>query len=65
LKIRNISLGYNFTDAIAKKIGVEKLRMYLQAANPGMLFTKTRWMDFDTETTFSNRGLTFGLNVQF
>lgn len=65
LKIRNISLGYNFSDKLAEKIGVSKLRMYVQAANPGMLFTKHRWMDFDTETTFSNRGFTVGLNVQF
>ncbi len=65
LKIRNISLGYNFTDELAEKIGVSKLRMYLQASNPGMLFSKAKWMDFDTQTTYSNRGFTLGLNVQF
>jgi len=65
LKIRNISLGYNFSDALAEKMGVSKLRMYVQAANPGMLFSKAKWMDFDTQTTYSNRGFTVGLNVQF
>lgn len=65
LKIRNISLGYNFTDELAEKIGVSKLRMYIQAANPGMLFSKVKWMDFDTQTTYSNQGFTLGLNVQF
>lgn len=65
LKIRNISLGYNFTDELAEKMGVSKLRIYMQAANPGMLFSKVNWMDFDTQTTYSNRGFTLGLNVQF
>lgn len=65
LKIRNISLGYNFSEELAEKMGVSKLRMYVQAANPGMLFSKTKWMDFDTQTTYSNRGFTVGLNVQF
>lgn len=65
LKIRNISLGYNFTDELAAKAGVSRLRIYVQAANPGMLFSKVKWMDFDTQTTNSNRGFTLGLNVQF
>ena len=65
LKIRNISLGYNFKDELAQKIGVSKLRIYMQAANPGMLFSKAKWMDFDTQTTFSNRGFTLGMNIQF
>ncbi len=65
LKIRNISLGYNFSEELAQKMGVSKMRMYLQAANPGMLFSKTKWMDFDTQTTYSNRGFTLGMNVQF
>ena len=56
LKIRNISLGYNFTDELAEKIGVSKLRMYLQASNPGMLFSKAKWMDFDTQTTMKTDG---------
>jgi TonB-linked SusC/RagA family outer membrane protein len=65
LKIRNISLGYNFSEKLTEKIGVSKLRMYVQAANPGMLFSKAKWMDFDTQTTYSNRGFTLGMNVQF
>jgi hypothetical protein len=65
LKIRNVSLGYNFTDDLAKKVGVSKMRFYLQAANPGMLFSKTKWMDMDTQTTYSNRGFTLGLHVEF
>lgn len=65
LKIRNISLGYNFEEDFAQKLGLSKLRVYMQAANPGMIFSKIKWVDLDTQTTYSNRGFTLGLNVQF
>ena len=65
LKIRNISLGYNLSNELAEQIGVSKLRFYLQAANPGMIFSKIDWMDMDTQTTASNRGVTLGMNVEF
>lgn len=65
LKIRNISLGYNFEEDVVQKIGLSKLRIYIQAANPGMIFSKVKWVDLDTRTTYSNRGFTLGLNVQF
>lgn len=65
LKIRNISLGYNFEEDFVQKIGLSKLRIYMQAANPGMIFSKVKWVDLDTRTTYSNRGFTLGLNVQF
>ncbi|KDN54227.1 SusC/RagA family TonB-linked outer membrane protein [Flavobacterium seoulense] len=65
LKIRNISLGYNFEQDLVEKLGLSRLRIYLQAANPGMIFSKVKWVDLDTRTTYSNRGFTLGLNVQF
>ncbi len=65
LKIRNISLGYNFEEDFVKTLGLSRLRVYMQAANPGMIFSKVKWVDLDTRTTFSNRGFTLGLNVQF
>ncbi len=65
LKIRNISLGYNFEEDFVQKIGLSKLRIYMQAANPGMIFSKVKWVDLDTRTTYSNEGFTLGLNVQF
>jgi TonB-linked SusC/RagA family outer membrane protein len=64
LKMRNISLGYNFTNEMAEKAGVSKLRLYFQVMNPGMIYNKTKWMDFDTQSTASNRGFTLGLNVE-
>ncbi|RVT79573.1 TonB-dependent receptor [Flavobacterium sufflavum] len=65
LKIRNISLGYIFDKDFVEKIGLSRLRIYAQAANPGMIFSKVKWTDLDTRTTYSNRGFTLGLNVQF
>ena len=65
LKMRNVSIGYNFTDELAQQIGVSKMRLYFQANNPAMIFSKVKWMDMDTQTTASNRGITMGLNVQF
>ncbi|WP_348799810.1 SusC/RagA family TonB-linked outer membrane protein [Flavobacterium adhaerens] len=64
LKMRNISLGYNFTNEMAEKVGVAKLRLYIQVMNPGMIYNKVKWMDLDTQTTASNRGFTVGLNVE-
>jgi TonB-linked SusC/RagA family outer membrane protein len=65
LKLRNVSFGYNFSDELAQKLGVAKLRLYFQAANPTMIFSKIKWMDLDTQTTNSNRGFTMGMYVQF
>ncbi|MBF4471423.1 SusC/RagA family TonB-linked outer membrane protein [Flavobacterium sp. HJJ] len=65
LKMRNISLGYRFSDDLVEKIGLSKLRLYFQVNNPGMVFTKVKWTDLDTQTTASNRGITMGVNVQF
>lgn len=65
LKIRNISLGYHFDKELVEKLGLSKLRLYCQATNPGMIFTKVKWTDLDTQTTASNRGMALGLNVEF
>ncbi|TDW44652.1 TonB-linked SusC/RagA family outer membrane protein [Flavobacterium sp. 270] len=65
LKIRNISLGYHFDKDLVQKLGLTKLRLYCQASNPGMIFTKLKWTDLDTQTTASNRGVTLGMNVEF
>lgn len=65
LKMRNVSLAYHFDKDLVKKLGLSKLRLYCQATNPGMIFTKVKWTDLDTQTTASNRGMTLGLNVEF
>jgi TonB-dependent starch-binding outer membrane protein SusC len=65
IKVRNISLGYTFNNQSVKINGVSNLRVYLQVANPGMLYSKINWIDLDTQGGIYNRGFTFGLNADF
>ena len=71
IKIRNISLAYNMNSSILKKTGISSLRLYAQATNPGMLFSKIKYIDMDVvnstsnPTGIANRGVTFGINAAF
>jgi len=65
LKIRNISLGYNLPEAVTGKLGVSKLRVYVQALNPGYVFNKVSFIDLDTKQHYANRGFVMGVNLQF
>ncbi|MBS1603741.1 MAG: SusC/RagA family TonB-linked outer membrane protein [Bacteroidetes bacterium] len=71
IKVRNISLAYNMNPSLLKKTGIASLRLYAQAANPGMLFQKIKYIDMDVvnsttnPTGIANRGVTFGINAAF
>lgn len=65
VKIRNISLGYNFPKTICSKMGVGNLKIYAQAVNPGSLYQSIDWYDLDTSNTYYNRSFVFGLQVGF
>ena len=65
LKVRNISASYNLTGKILQTMHMSSLRVYFQAANPGMLFSQIKFMDMDAVSMFSNRGYTFGINAGF
>lgn len=65
LKIRNVSASYNVPSKIVSKLHMATLRVYAQAANPSMIFSKIKFMDMDAESMFSNRGFTFGVNAGF
>ena len=65
IKIRNISLGYNFNSKALKNIGISSLKLYAQAKNIGNLYSSVDFMDLDLGTTYYNRGFTFGLQVGF
>jgi TonB-dependent starch-binding outer membrane protein SusC len=65
IKIRNISASYNFDAKLLKKLSMSSLRVYVQAANPGMLFSKIDFMDMDAVSFTNNRGFTFGINAAF
>lgn len=64
-KIRNISLGYNFSKDLASKIGVANMKLYAQAQSPGSLYQSLNWYDYDTNATYYNRSFVMGLEVGF
>jgi hypothetical protein len=65
IKIRNISVGYNFDSKLIRKTGMSNLRAYMQMANPGMLFSKIKFIDMDVVGSTWNRGVTLGINASF
>lgn len=65
IKIRNISLGYNFASEMAKKLTLSRLRIYAQAINPGLIYSKVKWIDPDLGGSTFNRGFVFGINASF
>jgi TonB-linked SusC/RagA family outer membrane protein len=65
LKIRNISLGYNFNQSTLSQLGIKNLKLYVQATNPGFLYSSIDWIDMDTRKSTYNQGFVFGLNVGF
>lgn len=48
LRMRNLQIGYTFEPSMLKRIGVNKLRVYLSGAN---LFTITKYSGVDPEIT--------------
>jgi TonB-linked SusC/RagA family outer membrane protein len=65
IKIRNISASYNLDAKLLKRLNMSALRLYLQVANPGMLYSKIKFMDLDAVSFNYNRGFTFGINAAF
>jgi hypothetical protein len=64
IKIRNISLAYNFNKSITKS-WISNLRAYVQVQNPGMLFSQIKFLDMDVVGPTWNRGFTLGFNASF
>ncbi|MPR32878.1 SusC/RagA family TonB-linked outer membrane protein [Cytophagaceae bacterium SJW1-29] len=76
VKLRNINFGYNFSPAVASKLGMESLRIYSSIQQP-FIWSKYRskYNGVDPETTDLNAGgsgvtpatsvYTLGLNVRF
>jgi len=65
VKIRNISLGYNFPKDLASSVGLSNFKLYVQAVNPGNIYQSLDWYDLDTNSTYSNRSFVMGLEVGF
>lgn len=65
VKLRNISLAYNFAPKSLKKAGISNLKLYVQAKNLGDLFSTVNFYDLDLGTYYYNRGFTFGVQIGF
>lgn len=63
IKIRDISLGYNFPKSICSRIGLTNLKIYTQAVNPGNIYQSIDWYDLDVNRTYYNRSFVFGIEV--
>lgn len=63
IKIRNISLGYNFSKEFCAKNGLSNLKISAQAINPGSIYQANDWYDFDVNSTIFNRGFTVGIDI--
>ncbi|MBP6066075.1 MAG: TonB-dependent receptor [Bacteroides sp.] len=65
IKLRNVSLGYNFTKRQLGKTGLSNLKLYAQCMNPGLLYSKVDYIDPDLGGSTYNRGFVFGINIGF
>ena len=65
VKIRNISLGYNFPKDLATKVGLANMKLYAQAISPGNIYQSLDWYDFDVDATYYNRSFVMGVEVGF
>ncbi len=59
LKLKNVMLSYTFDDRLFKRVGIDRLRVYLQVTN---LFTLTKYTGLDPEIggTDSAFGIDYG-----
>lgn len=74
VKVRYISLAYNFNPAVLERARISNLKLYAQVLNP-FLFSKTDFLDPDTNfqnggsnssaTSITSKSLVFGLNLSF
>jgi len=63
VKIRSVSLGYNFPSDFCAKNGLNNLKIYFQAINPGSIYQAVDWYDFDVNSTFFNRSFALGIDI--
>jgi len=65
IKVRNITLSYNMPSTQSKKWHMQNLKLYVQALNPGLIYSKVDWIDPDLGGSTFNRGFVLGLNATF
>ncbi|MDF9830932.1 TonB-dependent receptor [Parabacteroides sp. PF5-6] len=63
LRIKNISLGYNFDNNMLNSIGIQRLRLFLSAEN---VYTFTNYSGLDPEAnTFGSNNLLMGYDYNY
>ncbi len=62
IKMRNISLGYNFTSKQLKSTDLNFIKIYVQAQNPFSIYRATDWLDTDL-VNYSNNTTTYASEV--
>lgn len=75
IKVRNISLGYNFDQKLLRPLGLSNLKVYVQAMNPFTIYKACDWLDtdlisYDNNTTTIGstttlKSFVIGLNIGF
>ncbi|MNM82738.1 TonB dependent receptor [compost metagenome] len=75
IKLRNVSLGYNFPKTKLQKLGISNFKVYAQIMNPAMLYSKVDFLDpdlasYNNNTTqagssITTRGAVIGVNIGF
>ncbi len=65
IKVRNVSIGYVFPEKICKAFGSSNLKVYAQLKNPGNIYSSVKRYDLDMGSTYYNRGVIFGIQVDF
>ena len=61
IKMRNISLGYNFSPRQLEHwgLGINSLKLYVQAQNPFTIYRKCKWLDTDL-LSYDNNTTSYG-----
>ena len=59
IRLKNLSLGYNFSDIIVQKLKITKLRVYISAQN---LLTITKYSGYDPEVSYQDSNHNYGLD---
>lgn len=65
IKIRNITLSYNMPSPVGQKLRIQNFKVYVQALNPGLIYSKISYIDPDLGGSTFNRGFVLGVNANF
>lgn len=65
IKMRNVSLGYNFKREQLSRVGISNLKLYVQCMNPGLIYSKIDYIDPDLGGSTFNRSFVLGLDLSF